>query len=105
MFRASLVCAAAIALAACASVKSPSATARGHEIARRDCGACHAVEPGAASPNPRAPGFATQEMRHTAGLEGRLEALTRSGHYDMPPVKLSPAEVRDLLAYIQGPER
>lgn len=41
-------------------------------------------------------------MRHTAGIEGRLERLTREGHYGMPPQSLSPREVSDLKAYIDS---
>jgi mono/diheme cytochrome c family protein len=41
-------------------------------------------------------------MRHTAGLEGRVADLTRLGHYGMPPVKLSPQQVRDIVAYIES---
>jgi mono/diheme cytochrome c family protein len=103
MFRAILICASILALAGCATdapSEAASAAARGRQVARRACAACHALEPGAASPNAKAPGFASQEMRHTAGLEGRVDALTRAGHYGMPPVKLRPAEVQDLVAYV-----
>lgn len=41
-------------------------------------------------------------MRHTAGLGGRLRVLTRRGHYDMPPMSLTDAEVADLLAYVEN---
>jgi len=82
--------------------KELTAAERGHLIAQQRCASCHAVEPGAERPRPRAPGFATREMRHTAGLEGRLDQLTRKGHYDMPPMSLQPSEVSDLLAYIDS---
>jgi mono/diheme cytochrome c family protein len=107
MFRAILVCASILALAGCATdapSQAASAAARGHQVAQRACAACHALEPGSASPNAKAPGFASQDMRHTAGLEGRVAALTRSGHYGMPPVRLRPAEVQDLVAYIASIE-
>lgn len=74
--------------------------ALGRTVARRACAACHAVEPGKTSPVPRAPPFASREMRHVAGLEGRLATLTKDGHYGMPPQTLTAAEVRGLLAYI-----
>jgi mono/diheme cytochrome c family protein len=41
-------------------------------------------------------------MQHTAGLEGRVAELTRTGHYEMPPVRLSPGEVADVTAYIES---
>jgi mono/diheme cytochrome c family protein len=51
---------------------------------------------------PAAPAFASLEMRHTAGLDGRVAELARLGHYDMPPLKLSPADAHDVTAYIQS---
>ena len=74
---------------------------RGRLVAELRCAGCHAIDPGRESPRPRAPGFATREMRHTAG-ESRLRDLTRRGHYDMPPMTLTDAEVADLLAYIEN---
>ena len=95
--------AAALALAGCATGRhEPDAAHRGHAIAAQSCAACHAVEPGGTSPQPAAPAFASLEMRHTAGLEGRLADLARQGHYGMPPVKLDAGQVRDLLAYIES---
>lgn len=93
---------AAMALGGCATKPAPDpAAARGHEIARRRCAACHAVEPqGGASPRDRAPAFASLEMRHTASLEGRVADLAHQGHYGMPPVSLRDDDVRDLVTYI-----
>ncbi len=90
----------------CAAVGAPTqargdaSSLRGRAVAHRLCAACHAVEPGAESPQTTAPPFDSLEMRHTASLEGRLEELTRRGHYGMPPLKLRPDEVRDLVDYI-----
>lgn len=82
--------------------KPDPAVMRGHDTARRACAACHAVErAGGDSPVPRAVPFASLEMRHTVGLEGRLADLTRKGHYGMPPVALTASEVADLRAYIE----
>ncbi len=76
---------------------------RGHDTARRACAECHAVKPsGGASPAARAPPFASLEMRHTVGIEGRLADLTRKGHYGMPPVALTDIELADLRAYIES---
>ncbi|HEX2815516.1 MAG TPA: c-type cytochrome [Phenylobacterium sp.] len=111
MVRGFLAAASLTALvAACASMGGrvgglpPSAAARGHEVARRACAACHAVEAQGVSPRVKAPAFASQEMRHTASLQDRVADLTRRGHYDMPPLKLSPDEVRDLVSYIASLE-
>lgn len=98
-----LVLAIILALAATPAVaKDDPAVRRGRELATRLCGACHAVERGASSPNPKAAPLASRDMRHTAGIEGRLERLTREGHYGMPPQSLSPREVSDLKAYIDS---
>lgn len=95
---------AALALAGCASrqVQPPSTVQRGHAVAQRACAACHAVEPGRNSPATKAPAFGSLEMRHTAGLEGRVADLARSGHYGMPPQALTPEEARDIVAYIES---
>jgi len=82
---------------------NPSASpviSRGHAVAQQLCAACHAVEPGGASPRPAAPPFASLEMRHTAGLQGRVADLTRNGHCDMPRIHLRDEDVADLVAYI-----
>jgi mono/diheme cytochrome c family protein len=100
------VAALAAGLAACSLLPKPptvaaQAVSRGHELARRACGGCHAVEPGGGtSAAARAPAFASLEMRHTASLDGRVAEIVRGGHYAMPPVKLSTGEVADLTGYI-----
>ncbi|WP_293678666.1 cytochrome c [uncultured Phenylobacterium sp.] len=76
--------------------------ARGRSVAIEACASCHAVERGGVSPVARAPGFATTEMQHVAGLEGRVAGLTRAGHYGMPPVQLGPGQIEDLVAYIES---
>lgn len=81
---------------------APTPAGRGHEVALRLCAACHAVEPGGVSPQPRAPAFASREMQHTAGLDGRVEVLTRQGHYGMAPVALSAQQVDDVVAYVES---
>ena len=107
MFRIAVISVSVLALGACAAVglrrhAPPTPASRGHAVAVRACAACHAVEPGGASRSARAPAFGSLEMRHTAGLEGRVEALTRVGHYAMPPIRLSPGEAGDLVAYIES---
>ncbi|RAK67398.1 c-type cytochrome [Phenylobacterium kunshanense] len=93
---------AALSLAAPALAKTPAPVKRGHELARQACASCHAVEPGGTSPNPKAAPLASRDMRHVAGIEGRLARLTREGHYGMPPQALTDEQVRDLLAYIES---
>jgi mono/diheme cytochrome c family protein len=109
MLRRALAVALLGALGACAVLgghgrQPPSAAERGHETARRACSACHAVEAKGESPRAKAPAFASVEMRHTASLQDRVAELTSRGHYGMPPLKLSPDEVRDLVSYIASLE-
>lgn len=95
------LCVVALAHPAIAKDKDP-AVRRGRDLARHSCAACHAVEPGRLSPVPKAAPFASREMQHVAGLEGRLADLTSKGHYGMPPQRLDDRQVRDLLAYIES---
>jgi len=94
-----------LALSGCALIEArreaaPTAAERGHEVAMRLCAACHAVEPGGVSSRPRAVAFASREMQHMAGLKGRVAALTRQGHYGMPPIALDVQQAEDVAAYI-----
>jgi len=102
MMRRALILFAALALATPTLAKTPAPVRRGHELARQVCASCHAVEPGGTSPEPRAAPLASRDMRHVAGIEGRLARLTREGHYGMPPQALTDEQVRDLLAYIES---
>lgn len=102
-----LAMALSLALTGCALLEEPREAAatpagRGHQAALGLCSACHAVEPGGVSPRPRAAAFASREMQHTTGLEGRVAVLTRQGHYGMPPIELSTQQVDDIVAYIES---
>jgi mono/diheme cytochrome c family protein len=99
---ATLVALAVLAAQPALAAKRDPQVERGREIARRVCAACHAVEPRGSSPVPKAAPFASREMQHVAGLEGRLAALTTAGHHGMPPQPLSPEDVRALLTYIES---
>ncbi len=99
----------AVVLSACAAGQRPAsmqdrAAARGHQVARQACAACHSVERTGVSPMARAPAFASLEMRHTASLRNRVQDLTSKGHYDMPPIPLRPDEVSDIVSYIASLE-
>ncbi len=98
------VLALTLALGGCAGLHPPPITpaSRGHAVAARECAACHAIEANGVSPRPDAPAFGGASLRHTASLEGRVADLARLGHYDMPPLKLSADEARDVAAYIQS---
>lgn len=95
-----------LALSGCASLghhRQDTPVARGHDTAERACASCHAIQQSVGvSPVQRAVSFASLEMRHTVGLEGRLAVLTAKGHYGMPPVALSATELSDLRVYIES---
>ena len=95
-----------LGLSACATSDArmlDEPVARGLHIAQRACATCHAIEAGdATSRARRAAPFASLEMRHTVGLEGRLAVLTSKGHYSMAPVALTIGELADLRAYIES---
>lgn len=97
----------ALTMGGCASLglgpKPDTPERRGLATAKASCAVCHAVTAGGAeSPRAKAPGFASLEMRHTVGLDGRLAELTKRGHYGMPPVALSAGQLADLKAYIES---
>jgi len=81
---------------------APTPASRGREVAQAACAQCHAVAPGGTSARPRAPGFASPAMQHTAGLDGRVAALAQAGHAAMPPIRLTPGQVADVVAYIES---
>jgi mono/diheme cytochrome c family protein len=84
-------------------VPHPKVWARGQYYASRSCAGCHAVTEHGASPNPHAPSFRALPYRFdTAQLKAALTAITRRGHGDMPPIYLTPAEIRDIAGYIES---
>lgn len=84
----------------------PASQARGYELSRTVCSACHAVEAKGASPNPKAPAFRALAGRHVPlTLQRRLADIAETGHYDMPPINLHADEVQDVVAYINSLER
>ena len=74
---------------------------QGLSIAQQRCAICHALNEDDGRPR-AAPPFATIARRHTPlSLERQLTAL-KNGHYEMPPLRLSPEEVRRLADYIES---
>jgi len=72
----------------------------GRRLARSECAACHAVEPGEArSPNGFAPTF--MAVATTSGISAMaLYAFLQTPHADMPDLVLKPDEIRNVVAYI-----
>jgi cytochrome c len=77
--------------------------ARGHAIARYNCGRCHAIGKTGSSSNPKSPPFRLISRRYP--LPQLQEALAEGimvGHegLEMPHFQLSPAQIDALLAYM-----
>jgi cytochrome c len=94
-----------VLLGACASEAPASADSelveRGHALAERNCGACHAVGREGRSPLPAAPPFRTLENRYP--IEDLAESLAEGiigGHPEMPERAFAPEDVDALLAYL-----
>jgi mono/diheme cytochrome c family protein len=93
-------------LAACAAEPPPAGAdtaliERGHALAVRNCGQCHAVEREGRSPLPAAPPFRTLEGRYP--IESLAESLAEgiiSGHPEMPERAFAPEDVDAFLAYL-----
>ncbi len=86
-----------------AAQAAPSAAERGLELARRNCGMCHALGDTGASPNPESPPFRQLGRRYP--LENLEEALAEgilTGHPAMPQFRFSPNEIKDLIAYLKN---
>jgi len=83
--------------------KSLDASAdRGRFYALRSCAGCHAVGVLGTSPNANAPSFSTIRLRYNAlSLPRRLAEISENGHYEMPPINMTPDEIRDIVAYVQ----
>lgn len=91
---------AAVAPAAVVVPAPDPAVARGLAFAQGVCAACHAVTPGAASPNPAAPRFET--IARMPGMNTMaLNVWLHSAHPTMPNIAVTPAEAEDLSAYLQ----
>jgi mono/diheme cytochrome c family protein len=91
-----LLCAPALAHSP-AALDSP-----GHAQAVRSCAACHAIAAATDSPNPGAPAFIDIGRRYPDArtLYSRITAVTRHGHYAMPPRSVSRGARRALSTYI-----
>jgi len=78
---------------------------RGAEVAQARCASCHGVALEAASPSHDAPLFRVLSRLYSAqDLERKLDAISRDGHFEMPPVTLHEDEIEDVSAYIASLE-
>lgn len=104
MLKPALLCAAALALAACATVGTSALTAkeqRGKAFAEAHCAACHGIGPGETSPNPESPPF--EAVVNTTGLTtDTLGKFLRDSH-NFPGAmafEIDSKKVDDLTAYM-----
>jgi len=94
--------------AGCASGRRPSPVERagpdalaGLAYAQRNCSGCHAIGAHGRGPNPASAPFRQIAIRYTdVELSERLADL-QTGHYRMPPLAVSEAELESLVAYLR----
>ncbi len=96
-----------VGLAACAApgpdVPLTEARLRGAVFAETNCSGCHAIGLTGQSPHPDAVPFRSLSQKYPIrALEEALAEGITVGHPDMPPFALSPAEIDDLLFYIES---
>jgi cytochrome c len=97
----------ALTAAAGEAADAPADVDGGHALARAWCTSCHAVEPGeVVGPYADVPSFsAVARMPSTTALA--LHAFLSSPHHDMPDIKLTAAQLDQVVEYIlslRGPE-
>ena len=93
----------AIASASTAAMAQSGRVQRGFTVAQTNCSQCHAIGLVGESPVPEAPPFRTLHTRYP--VEDLAEAFAEgiiTGHPSMPQFQLDPAQINDLLAYLQS---
>ncbi|WP_457090147.1 c-type cytochrome [Microvirga sp. P5_D2] len=102
MKRLTLVC-LAVACASTTTVAQSGRAQRGFTFAQTNCSQCHAIGRVGESPIPEAPPFRTLHTRYP--IEDLAEAFAEgitTGHPSMPQFQLDPAQINDLLAYLNS---
>ncbi len=94
-----------VALALCSSMAMAQSgrAQRGQTFAQTNCSQCHAIGRFGESPIPEAPPFRTLHTRYP--IEDLAEAFAEgitTGHPSMPQFELDPAQINDLLAYLES---
>jgi mono/diheme cytochrome c family protein len=93
----------ALALGSSAAMAQSGRVQRGFTFAQTNCSQCHALGRIGESPIPEAPPFRTLHTRYP--IESLAEAFAEgitTGHPSMPQFQLDPAQINDLLAYLQS---
>jgi cytochrome c len=102
MKRLTLVCLAVVCASTIVVAQSGRAQ-RGLTFAQTNCSQCHAIGRVGESPLPEAPPFRTLHTRYPVEdlAEAFAEGIT-TGHPSMPQFQLDPAQINDLLAYLNS---
>lgn len=88
------------------SIAETPQAARGADLARTRCAACHAVARAGESPMSQALPFRSLHERYpVAFLQEALAEGLMTAHPAMPEVELAPTEIADLIAYLESLER
>lgn len=93
----------ALTLGASIAMAQSGRAQRGLTFAQTNCSQCHAIGRFGDSPIPEAPPFRTLHTRYP--IEDLAEAFAEgitTGHPSMPQFQLDPAQINDLLAYLQS---
>ena len=105
MGRSALLC-IAFALAPPTALGQEGRVQRGLTFAQTNCAQCHAIGRFGDSPIPEAPPFRILHTRYP--VENLAEAFAEgimTGHPAMPEFQLDPAQINDLIAYLQSVQR
>ena len=90
---------ACVGLATAAPVSASGDVAAGHALAQRWCAVCHKVEAGAKQVEDAPPTFdSVAQMPSTT--ETSLKVWLQTSHPNMPNLRLSDDEMKDVVAYI-----
>ncbi|WP_425523150.1 c-type cytochrome [Microvirga splendida] len=100
--RLALLC-LALALGSSAAMAQSGRVQRGQTFAQTNCSQCHAIGRVGDSPVPEAPPFRTLHTRYPIEhlAEAFAEGIT-TGYPSMPQFQLDPAQINDLLAYLNS---
>jgi mono/diheme cytochrome c family protein len=93
----------AIALGSSATMAQSGRVQRGFNFVQTNCSQCHAIGRVGESPVPEAPPFRTLHTRYP--IEDLAEAFAEgitTGHPSMPQFELDPAQIDDLIAYLNS---
>jgi cytochrome c len=92
-----------LALGSSVAMAQSGRVQRGLTFAQTNCSQCHAIGRVGESPIPEAPPFRTLHTRYPVEdlAEAFAEGITTS-HPTMPQFQLDPAQINDLLAYLNS---